>query len=65
MGSDSKIVFRPLPTDDPKIRQPDISRARMHLGWEPKVNRHDGLSRVIHRLKQNHFSVTEMAVQHI
>lgn len=43
-GSKSKIVERPLPEDDPKIRQPDISKARKLLGWEPKVNLHDGLS---------------------
>ncbi len=36
-GSTSKIVYKPLPTDDPKVRQPDITRARTLLGWEPKV----------------------------
>src|SRR5262245_34775589 len=36
-GSRSKISFKPLPQDDPKQRQPDITRARKHLGWEPKV----------------------------
>jgi dTDP-glucose 4,6-dehydratase len=38
-----KISFKPLPVDDPKQRQPDISKARALLGWEPKVNRKDGL----------------------
>ena len=42
-GSKSKIDFRPLPVDDPKVRQPDISLARRILGWEPKVNRKEGL----------------------
>jgi len=42
-GSKSKIVYRPLPTDDPKIRQPDITRARTLLGWEPKVSLEQGL----------------------
>ena len=42
-GSKSQIVFKPLPQDDPKVRQPDISRARKLLGWEPKVGRHEGL----------------------
>jgi dTDP-glucose 4,6-dehydratase len=42
-GSKSKIVNRPLPEDDPKIRQPDISKARKLLGWEPKVSLHEGL----------------------
>ena len=36
-GSTSQVVFKPLPTDDPKVRQPDITRARTLLGWEPKV----------------------------
>jgi dTDP-glucose 4,6-dehydratase len=46
-GSRSKLVERPLPTDDPKIRQPDISVAREVLGWEPKVQLQEGLERTI------------------
>jgi dTDP-glucose 4,6-dehydratase len=46
-GSRSEIVFRPLPTDDPKVRQPDIGKARRVLGWEPKVDVEDGLTRTI------------------
>src|SRR2546421_278138 len=42
-GSRSEIVFRPLPMDDPKVRQPDITRARMLLGWEPRVDTDEGL----------------------
>jgi len=42
-GSKSAIVERPLPVDDPKVRQPDITRARTKLGWEPKVSLEDGL----------------------
>src|SRR5881296_2552432 len=42
-GSRSEIVFRPLPIDDPKVRQPDISRARSLLGWEPRVDVEEGL----------------------
>src|SRR5215831_9647594 len=42
-GSRSKLVFKPLPTDDPKVRQPDITRARTLLGWEPKVSLEEGL----------------------
>jgi dTDP-glucose 4,6-dehydratase len=42
-GTNQKIIFKPLPTDDPKQRQPDITRARAILGWEPKVNREEGL----------------------
>lgn len=46
-GSKSKIVEKPLPIDDPKIRQPDISLARKLLKWDPKVSLDDGLSRAI------------------
>jgi dTDP-glucose 4,6-dehydratase len=46
-GSKSRIVYRPLPTDDPKIRQPDITRARTLLGWEPKVPLEEGLVNTI------------------
>jgi len=46
-GSKSTIVYEPLPQDDPKVRQPDISKARRLLGWEPKVSLHDGLARTI------------------
>jgi dTDP-glucose 4,6-dehydratase len=41
--SDSEIVFEALPVDDPKVRQPDITRARQVLGWEPKVSLEEGL----------------------
>jgi len=46
-GSTSKIVYRPLPTDDPKQRRPDITRARELLGWEPKVQLEEGLVKTI------------------
>ena len=46
-GSKSGIVYQPLPTDDPKVRQPDITRARTLLGWEPKVPLDEGLVRTI------------------
>ncbi len=46
-GSKSKIVFRDLPEDDPKVRQPDITRARKLLGWGPKIDRRAGLQRTI------------------
>ena len=46
-GSASQIVFTPLPVDDPKVRQPDITRARTLLGWEPAVELDDGLRRTI------------------
>src|SRR6187455_1563276 len=46
-GTQSKLVFKPLPQDDPKVRKPDITRARQLLGWEPKVDRHEGLKRTL------------------
>jgi dTDP-glucose 4,6-dehydratase len=46
-GSPSEIVFGPLPEDDPKRRQPDITRARTLLGWEPRVDTEEGLRRTI------------------
>jgi dTDP-glucose 4,6-dehydratase len=46
-GSRSRIVERPLPADDPKVRQPDITRARTLLGWEPKVSLEEGLPRTL------------------
>ena len=46
-GSKSRIVTRPLPLDDPRVRQPDITRARTLLGWEPRVPLADGLRRAL------------------
>lgn len=50
----SKIIFEPLPEDDPKVRQPDITRARQLLGWEPKVEREDGLKKTIEYFRNQH-----------
>jgi dTDP-glucose 4,6-dehydratase len=50
-GAKSEIVFKPLPVDDPKVRQPDITNARAKLGWEPKVKLEDGLKRTIDYFK--------------
>jgi UDP-glucuronate decarboxylase len=46
-GSASKLTFLPLPADDPKQRQPNITKAREVLGWEPKVKLRDGLGKTI------------------
>jgi dTDP-glucose 4,6-dehydratase len=46
-GSKSQLVFRPLPQDDPRVRQPDITKARQRLGWEPRISRREGLRRTI------------------
>ena len=50
-GSTSKIIFKHLPTDDPKQRQPDIKLAKEKLGWQPTVELEDGLKRMIEYLK--------------
>lgn len=46
-GTKSKIIFKDLPHDDPKIRQPDTTKAKAILNWEPTVNRHEGLKRTL------------------
>ena len=51
-GTKGKIVYEPLPQDDPKQRQPDITKARTILGWEPKVERHEGLKRTLAYFKE-------------
>ena len=52
-GTRAPIVYEPLPKDDPKVRKPDITRARMMLGWEPKVHVRDGLARTIEYFQQH------------
>jgi dTDP-glucose 4,6-dehydratase len=44
-GSSVKIIYKPLPVDDPKQRRPDITKARELLGWEPKIDRAEGLKK--------------------
>jgi dTDP-glucose 4,6-dehydratase len=51
-GSKSRVVYRPLPVDDPKVRQPDIGRARATLGWEPTVSLEEGLARTVGYFRQ-------------
>ena len=51
-GTKSKIVYRDLPEDDPKVRQPNIEKATRILGWEPKVNRSEGLQITIDYFKK-------------
>ena len=50
----SSIVHRPLPVDDPQVRQPDITRAKRILDWEPKVDIRDGLKRTIEYFQEAH-----------
>jgi dTDP-glucose 4,6-dehydratase len=51
-GSKSLINFLPLPQNDPKVRQPDITKAKRILGWEPKVSRQEGLRRTLQYFKK-------------
>lgn len=51
-GTKQKIVYKPLPMDDPKQRQPDITRAKTLLGWEPKVSRKEGLAKTYEYFRQ-------------
>ena len=46
-GSESELVYEALPVDDPQVRQPDITRARQLLGWEPQIQLEDGLRRML------------------
>lgn len=50
-GTNSKIVFKPLPHDDPKVRQPDTTKAKEILGWTAKVDRHEGLKKTLDYFK--------------
>jgi UDP-glucuronate decarboxylase len=52
-SSQSKLVFKPLPEDDPKQRKPDISLAKAKLNWEPKISLEEGLARMISYFKEN------------
>jgi dTDP-glucose 4,6-dehydratase len=52
-GSPSKIEYRPLPVDDPRVRCPDISKAQRELGWEPRISLEEGLARTIEHFREN------------
>ena len=51
-GTKSRVIYTPLPTDDPKQRQPDITRAKEILGWSPKVSRSEGLKLTLEYFKK-------------
>tara|TARA_Y100000310_G_scaffold181675_1_gene181682 strand:- start:4091 stop:5026 length:936 start_codon:yes stop_codon:yes gene_type:complete len=53
-NSKSEIVFKPLPSDDPKVRRPDITKAKKELDWEPKVELEEGLKKTIEYFKTMH-----------
>jgi dTDP-glucose 4,6-dehydratase len=56
-GSKSEIVFEALPVDDPQVRQPDITRARQLLGWEPQIPLEEGLRRMLQTHERESSSV--------
>ena len=53
VGNRCEIVFKPLPVNDPKVRRPDITRARELLGWQPEVNLRNGLQKTIEYFRRN------------
>ena len=61
-GSSSELEFKPLPIDDPKVRQPDIAKAREVLGWEPKVPLEQGLRRALESFRERLVARGELAV---
>lgn len=58
--SKSKIIFKDLPKDDPKVRQPDITKAREILGWEPRISRKEGLTKTLEYFKQQLYGVPQI-----
>jgi dTDP-glucose 4,6-dehydratase len=56
-GSKSNLTFYPLPQNDPKVRQPDITKAKRVLGWEPRVPRQEGLRKTLDYFKQKRIGV--------
>ncbi|MCB9916176.1 MAG: SDR family oxidoreductase [Planctomycetes bacterium] len=62
-GSGSDVVFKPLPVDDPKIRQPDISKARRLLGWEPRVPLREGLVKALESFRERLVKAGELPAQ--
>jgi len=63
-GTPSKITFKPLPQDDPKQRQPDISRAKKVLGWEPRIPREQGLTMTYEYFKNNWLNLINEYMNH-
>ncbi len=59
-GSKSEIIYKELPEDDPKIRRPDISKAKELLGWEPQVDRKEGLKRTLEYFKEEIYGVQQV-----
>ena len=51
VGSKSKIIYKPLPQDDPRVRQPDITKSKQVLGWTPSVPLADGLAKTLDYFK--------------
>ena len=65
LGSSSRIVYRPLPVDDPKQRRPDITRARTLLGWEPTVGLEEGLLKTVDYFRQQAPDGSRQARRHL
>jgi nucleoside-diphosphate-sugar epimerase len=62
-GSSSPIVHVELPEDDPKVRRPDLTRTRRHLGWEPQVRLQEGLARTVRWMRETGLATAAQADQ--
>ena len=61
VGNNVGVQFKPLPSDDPKIRRPDIGKAKRILGWEPKVNLDEGMQKTVEHFRERIFPLAGAA----
>ena len=61
VGNSVGVQFKPLPSDDPKIRRPDISKAKRVLGWEPRVHLEEGIRKTVEHFRERIFPLAGAA----